>query len=108
MNTPSRPDHPCALAHAEGWEGISAYEVLLLTGEAADLADLLEIRLQELGPVVHRFVLVEYDIDFEGEPRRSAWTALTEGPEAYRSARAAKAMAQDDLEVRIGGQCVFA
>ena len=80
------------VAHVIGWDSIRVYEVLLLTGEAADLLDLLEIRLQELGPIVHRFVFVEYDITFEGEPRESAWRVLIEGQEAYRSARVEKAM----------------
>ena len=67
-----------------GWEGIRVYEVLLLTDEPEDVVDLLEIRLQELAPVVHRFVIVEYDITWEGKPRGSTIQTLLEGPQAHR------------------------
>ena len=65
-----------------GWEQIRVYDVFLLTGEAENIVDLLEIRLHELAPVVHQFVVVEYDITFQGRPKNSTWDALLEGPHA--------------------------
>ena len=56
------------------------YDVLLWDASVPNLADLLEIRLHELAPVVHEFVIVEYST----WPTDGSFQALLEGPHAHR------------------------
>lgn len=63
------------------WEDLRVYDTFLFNGEW----EMLEIRLHELSPVVHTFLVIEFDTTFRGEVKGYAFeTVVLQGPNRHR------------------------
>lgn len=62
------------------WEEIRVYDVFLFNGEFRQL----EVRLYELAPVVHTFIIIEYDRTFRGNPKDFTLQDFMDQPESRR------------------------